>query len=136
MTGENMPQTKKENPDDGLHFFNMDVQNRVQERGAAFISETTASMWEHITLDERSAYEQDRNKQNLGHVDYKNKFRLRRRYCAYLKRLVNPANRAAKCNVRTDTKLSSQKPVVRQHGGLKQRAESSLPQAITTHSEV
>jgi hypothetical protein len=47
MTGDNMPQTKKESPEDGFHFFLMDTQKKMQERGAAFISERAAFMWEN-----------------------------------------------------------------------------------------
>jgi hypothetical protein len=82
LTGDNMPQTKKERPEDGFHFFFLDVQNKVQEMVAAFISEMAASMWEHMTPDERWMYEgQARNKENLCHLDFKNKFRPQRRYC-------------------------------------------------------
>jgi hypothetical protein len=56
MTGVNMLQTKKESLEDGFHFIILDIQNKVKERGAAFISEMVASMWEPMTPDERWVY--------------------------------------------------------------------------------
>lgn len=52
-----------------------------------------ASMWKHMPLDERWAYEeQARNKkQNLCHADFENKFRPRRRYCAQIEWVLNRA---------------------------------------------
>ncbi|PNF19324.1 hypothetical protein B7P43_G07310 [Cryptotermes secundus] len=90
-----MPQTKKESPEDGFSFLLLDVQKKVQERGAAFMSEMAALMWEHMTPDERWTYEErPRNKkQNLSHADSKNKFRPRRRYCLWLERVLIRANR-------------------------------------------
>ncbi|PNF31828.1 hypothetical protein B7P43_G09258 [Cryptotermes secundus] len=95
MITDNMPYTKKESPEDGFHFFCMDVEKQVQERGAAFISEMAASMWEHMTPDERWGYEeQARNKEHsLSHVDFRNEFRPRRTYCARIERVLNQANR-------------------------------------------
>jgi anti-sigma factor ChrR (cupin superfamily) len=98
MTGDNMPQTKKESPEDGFHFFLMDIQKKMQERGAAFISEMAAPMWEHMKQDERWVYEEQarRKKQNLCRVDFKNKFRPRKRHCARIERVLNMANRQTK----------------------------------------
>jgi hypothetical protein len=45
MSIYNMPQRKQENPENGISFFLLDVQKKVQERGVAFISEIAASMW-------------------------------------------------------------------------------------------
>jgi hypothetical protein len=77
MTEDNMPQSKKENPEDGFHFYFLDVKKKAQEKGAAFISEMAASMLEHMNPDERWEYEeQARNKkQYLCQVEFKNKIR-------------------------------------------------------------
>jgi hypothetical protein len=53
MSEDNMSQRKKESPEDGFHFFFLDVQKEVQEGGAPFMSEMAASMWEHVKPDER-----------------------------------------------------------------------------------
>lgn len=92
MTKDNMPQTTKESPEDGFHFFSLDVKKKVQERGAAFISEMAASIWEHMNPDERWVYEeQARNKKQIPcQVDLK-KCRPRRRYCARIERVLNQA---------------------------------------------
>jgi hypothetical protein len=104
MTGDNMSQTKKESPEDGFHFFFLDVKKKVQERGDAFISEMAASMWEQVKPDERRVYEeQARNKkQNLCELDFKNKFRPRRRYCARIERVLNRANGQIKTTQETE----------------------------------
>jgi hypothetical protein len=62
-----IPQTKKEIEEDAFYFFFLDVKKEARERGAAFISEMAASMWEHMKPEERWKYEeQARNKkQNL-----------------------------------------------------------------------
>jgi hypothetical protein len=98
MTGSNMPQKKDQSPGDGFHFFLMDIHKKVQERGAAFISEMAASIWEHMKPDERWVYEEQarKEKQHLYQVEFKNKFRPRRRYCARIERVLNRANRQTK----------------------------------------
>ncbi|XP_033611708.1 protein maelstrom homolog [Cryptotermes secundus] len=95
MTMDNTQQTEKESPEEGFDFFFLHVQKKVQERGAPFISEMAASMWEHMAADERWGYEeQARNKEHrLSHVDFSNAFRPRRTHCAWLERLLNQANR-------------------------------------------
>ncbi|XP_023720650.1 protein maelstrom homolog [Cryptotermes secundus] len=95
MTMDNMQQTEKESPEDGFHFFLLHVQKQVQERGAAFISEAATWLWEHMKPEERWAYEeQARNKKkNLIHVESKNQFGPRRRYCIRIERVLNCANR-------------------------------------------
>jgi hypothetical protein len=89
-----MPQRKKDRAGDGFHTFFLDEQE-VQGRGAPFITEMAASMWEDMSPDERCVYEeQTRNKeQNLSHVHFRNEFRPWRRYCAWLERLLNRADR-------------------------------------------
>ena len=70
ITMENIQLREKESPEDAFHFFLLDVQKKVKERGAAFISEMAASMWEHMAPEERCVYkEKPRNKEhNLSHV--------------------------------------------------------------------
>ncbi|XP_023727518.1 protein maelstrom homolog [Cryptotermes secundus] len=95
MTMDNTQQTEKESPEERFDFFLLGIQKKVQERGAPFISQMAASMWEHMAADERWGYEeQARNKEHrLSHVDFSNAFRPRRTYCAWLERLLNQANR-------------------------------------------
>jgi protein maelstrom len=95
MTQQNMPETKKESPEDGFNLFVLDVEKKVKERGTAFINEMAASMWEHMKPDERRVYEEQAQikKQNLCHVGFKKKCRPRRRYRAPSEQGWKGANR-------------------------------------------
>jgi hypothetical protein len=76
-----MTQIMQENMEVAFYFFLLDIMQKVQERGSAFISEMAASVWEHIQPDERWVYEnQAQNRErNLCQVDVKNKLKPTRR---------------------------------------------------------
>jgi hypothetical protein len=72
MAEDNMPSIKKESPEDGFHFFFLHVKKKVQERGAAFITEMATSIWEHMKRGVRWVYGEQAQikKQNLCQVGF------------------------------------------------------------------